>query len=113
MGTIPCLPHIYFSAYPLIEFSGMKVRSHLYIKGRVQGVGYRAFVVRTAGVFNLGGWVRNLPDRSVEAVFEGDRPSIEAALKRLQEGPPAAMVSSIDINWTDQPEGFTRFDVRF
>jgi acylphosphatase len=91
----------------------MKVRAHLYIKGRVQGVGYRAFVVRTAGVFGLDGWVRNLPDRSVEAVFEGDRPSIEAAIKRLYEGPPAALVSSVDTNWTENPEGFSNFDVRY
>jgi acylphosphatase len=91
----------------------MKVRAHLYIKGRVQGVGYRAFVVRTAGVFGLDGWVRNLSDRSVEAVFEGDRPSIEAAIKRLYEGSPAALVSSIDINWTDNPEGLSNFDVRY
>jgi acylphosphatase len=91
----------------------MKVRSHLYIRGRVQGVGYRAFVVRTAGAFGLGGWVRNLPDRSVEAVFEGERSSIEAALKRLYEGPPAALVSSIDINWTANSEGLSNFDVRY
>jgi acylphosphatase len=91
----------------------MKVRSHLYIRGRVQGVGYRAFVVRTAGVFGLTGWVRNLPDRSVEAVLEGDRPTIDAAIKILHEGPPAAIVSSIDINWTTTPEGLSNFDVRY
>jgi acylphosphatase len=91
----------------------MKVRAHLYIMGRVQGVGYRAFVVRTAATFDLCGWVRNLPDRSVEAVFEGDKALIEAAIKRLYDGPPAALVSSIDVNWSDKPEGVPAFDVRY
>jgi acylphosphatase len=91
----------------------MKVRSHLYIKGRVQGVGYRFFVVRTAGTFGLCGWVRNLPDSSVEAVLEGDRPAVEAAINILREGPPSAFVSSIDINWTTPPEGLKGFEVRY
>jgi len=91
----------------------LKARAHLYIRGRVQGVGYRSFVVDTAQTFMLNGWVRNLQDRGVEAVFEGEKPSIEAAVKRCYEGPPASMVSAIEISWSDDTEGLTCFEVRY
>jgi acylphosphatase len=91
----------------------VKVRAHIYVSGRVQGVGYRAFVMRIAETYGLDGWVRNLPDYSVEAVFEGEKHLIEAAVKRCQEGPPSAYVSSVDINWTDIPEDIKTFSVRY
>jgi acylphosphatase len=61
----------------------------------------------------LNGWVRNLQERAVEAVFEGEKPSIETAIKRCYEGPPASIVSSIDISWSDNPEGLSDFEVRY
>jgi acylphosphatase len=91
----------------------MKVRAHLYIKGRVQGVGYRAFAVRTAGMFGLSGWVRNLPDRSVEAALEGDRPTVEAAIKIFREGPPASNVSALDVSWSTATEGLSSFSIKY
>jgi len=89
------------------------VRAHLFIKGRVQGVGYRAFTVRIASNKGLAGWVRNLYGDGVEAVFEGDRAAIEAAIKRCGEGPPVSIVSEIDVTWTEPPEGLTDFSVRY
>ena len=91
----------------------MNARAHLFIRGRVQGVGYRAFVVHTAHALMLNGWVRNLYDRTVETVFEGERPAIETAIKRCQEGPPASIVSSIDVSWSDNAEGLSGFEVRY
>jgi acylphosphatase len=87
-------------------------RAHLFIRGRVQGVGYRAFTVRTASEMGLSGWVRNNYGDGVEAVFEGDKASIEAAIDRCNEGPFLSIVSEIDVNWTEEPEGLTGFSVR-
>jgi acylphosphatase len=88
-------------------------RAHLFIKGRVQGVGFRAFAVRMASDMRLAGWVRNIYGDGVEAVFEGDRVAIEAAIKRCDEGPVLSIVSEIDVNWTEAPEGLTGFSVKY
>ncbi|NLI31121.1 MAG: acylphosphatase [Nitrospiraceae bacterium] len=89
------------------------VRAHLFIDGRVQGVAYRYFTQNVAVSLNLAGWVRNLPDRRVEAVFEGDRRTIERAIQLCQEGPPFARVTHIETLWHEQPEGLTDFRIRY
>ena len=91
----------------------MKERAHLYISGRVQGVYYRGFTVEIAEALGLKGWVRNLPDRRVEAVLEGDRDVIEKAIIKCKQGPPASRVMDIDIEWEDRLEGFKEFDIRY
>lgn len=90
----------------------MKARAHLYIKGKVQGVFYRAFTQEVADSLGLTGWVRNLPDRKVEAVFEGDRGLIEKAIMRCHEGPPYASVTDIEVTWENNLEGFNDFRIR-
>lgn len=89
----------------------MKVRAHLYISGRVQGVYYRGFTQELADSLGLSGWVRNLPDRKVEAVFEGERDIIDMAIKRCYQGPPASRVTDIDVKWEDKTEGFKDFRI--
>ncbi|RMG70040.1 MAG: acylphosphatase, partial [Nitrospirae bacterium] len=74
-----------------------KKRVHLFIEGRVQGVWYRAFTRDVALKNDLKGWVRNLPDGRVEAVFEGEEANIERAIAECYKGPPAAHVTKIDI----------------
>lgn len=66
------------------------------IGGRVQGVGYRAWTERTARSHGLDGWVRNVPDGSVEAVFAGPPATVERMLTDCRTGPPAAHVSAIE-----------------
>jgi len=90
----------------------MRARAHLFVSGRVQGVSYRWFVLDVAHTLNLAGWVRNLPDRRVEAVFEGDREAIEKAIMRCSQGPPAARVTGIDVMWENQIEDITDFEIR-
>jgi acylphosphatase len=63
--------------------------------GRVQGVGFRYFVVRQAEALGLSGWVRNLPDGNVEALAAGEEGAIEAFEGRLWSGPPRAQVSEV------------------
>ena len=66
------------------------------IEGRVQGVGYRAFVEMEAHELGLAGWVRNRRDGSVEAVFQGAEEAVEEMLARCRLGPPAAIVDRIE-----------------
>jgi len=91
----------------------MKSRAHLIIEGKVQGVYYRAYTKEIADSLGLNGWVRNLPDRRVEAVFEGEREIIEIAVRKCHVGPPFSMVAKIDIRWEDNLEGFSDFRIRF
>lgn len=90
----------------------MIARAHLLIDGRVQGVAYRYFAQNVAASLGLAGWVRNLPDRRVEAVFEGDRPAIEQAIEKCSEGPVFARVTQIQVTWDDRPEGLSSFEIR-
>lgn len=74
-------------------------RAHLFIKGRVQGVFYRAFTRNIAVKLDLGGWVKNLYDGRVEAVFEGERALIERAIGHCGVGPPGSHIIDIEVNW--------------
>jgi acylphosphatase len=87
------------------------IRVHLFISGRVQGVGYRFATVDTASQLGLSGWVRNLPDGRVEAVFEGVQEVVEEMIRWCHQGPPAAMVKDIVVEY-EEPEGLKRFEVR-
>jgi len=90
----------------------MKARAHLFISGRVQGVSYRWFVFDVARTLDLAGWVRNLRDSGVEAVFEGNREAIEKAIIQCRQGPPASRVADIDVTWENGIEGFADFEIR-
>ncbi len=69
---------------------------HIFIRGRVQGVGYRAWVEGEASARNLEGWVRNRKDGSVEAVFAGPTDAVEAMIEKCRYGPGTARVDAID-----------------
>jgi len=71
-------------------------RMHVYISGRVQGVFFRAYTRETAQSLNLTGWVRNLSDGRVEAVFEGKEENVSAMLDWCKKGPPYAVVHDVD-----------------
>jgi acylphosphatase len=73
----------------------MRRSVHVVITGRVQGVGFRAFVEREAEALRLDGWVRNRRDGTVEAVFAGDESEIQHILMELNAGPPAAAVTDV------------------
>lgn len=88
-------------------------RAHLLIKGRVQGVFYRAFARDIAVQRGLRGWVRNLSDGSVEALFEGNRDEIEGAVAQCHSGPPGARVDTIDVAWEDYQGDVQGFQVRY
>ena len=90
-----------------------KARAHAIISGRVQGVFFRMETKRAADGFGVFGWVKNLLDGTVEAVFEGDRDRVDAILDWCREGPPAATVTDVNVNWEDYTGDYTGFDIDF
>jgi acylphosphatase len=76
----------------------MKKLVHLVVSGKVQGVGYRAFVEREAEVLGLEGWVRNRRDGCVEAITEGDGDAVQKLIKACWQGPPSALVRRVDVS---------------
>ena len=74
----------------------MNVSTHIRVHGRVQGVGYRAFVERAALKVGIAGWVRNRRDGSVEAVFSGAPEAVAAAIDACRRGPSGARVEALD-----------------
>jgi acylphosphatase len=79
-------------------------RMHLLVEGRVQGVGFRYFVVDLADQLSVLGWVRNRWDGTVEVLAEGERTSLEKLLSEIRRGPRAAFVSQVKESW-DVPTG--------
>jgi len=88
-------------------------RLHAVVHGRVHGVFYRATTRREATARGLTGWVRNCPDGTVELVVEGARAACESLLDYCHEGPPAARVTRIDVEWGASTGGYDGFTVRY
>ncbi|MBI4720062.1 MAG: acylphosphatase [Chitinivibrionia bacterium] len=86
---------------------------HVWIEGRVQGVFFRDSTWRKALELGLTGWVRNLPDGRVEAVFQGDEEACRKALLYVHNGPPGARVSDVQHRWESDASIFTRFEVTY
>ncbi len=93
------------------SFTGALIRRRAIVHGRVQGVFFRDTTRRQASARGLTGWVRNLPDGTVEAVFEGDPEAVEALLAFCREGPRGAHVERVEVS-EQEPEGLDAFAVR-
>jgi acylphosphatase len=87
-------------------------RAHLYISGRVQGVNFRYYTWQQALISGVTGWVRNLMDRRVEAVFEGDENSVQGMIDWCYKGPPSARVDQVVTYWEEPTGEFTDFEIR-
>ena len=87
------------------------IRARVLISGRVQGVGYRYATVDTARQLGLTGWVRNLPESRVEAVFEGTREVVDDMVRWCHSGPPDAVVKDVVVEY-EVPEGLRGFEVK-
>jgi acylphosphatase len=88
-----------------------RVRAHVHVSGTVQGVYFRATTRDTAREHGVDGWVRNLADGRVEAVFEGPEDAVDQLVAFCHEGSPAAEVQAVDVEWED-PEGHEGFEIR-
>ncbi|MGE5188657.1 MAG: acylphosphatase [Gemmatimonadota bacterium] len=82
------------------------------VSGRVQGVWFRASTRDVAAGFGVHGFVRNLPDRRVEAVLQGERAAVEKTITFMREGPPGALVTDVSVEWRAPTEEFGGFHVR-
>ncbi|OGO50826.1 MAG: hypothetical protein A2148_03935 [Chloroflexi bacterium RBG_16_68_14] len=89
-------------------------RLHALVRGRVQMVGFRYFVVEEARRLGLAGWVRNSDDgETVEVVAEGPEERLRQLEAALREGPRSARVEAVDTHWSDALEGHRGFQVRW
>lgn len=86
-------------------------RVRLLVSGTVQGVYFRQGMKETADKNNVRGWVRNLPDKRVEAVLEGDEANVEAVIDWSNFGPPGAVVNELKIVPEDDPEDLQDFEI--
>jgi acylphosphatase len=86
-------------------------RARVRVSGRVQGVFFRAETGRRARSLGVSGWVQNVHDGSVEAVFEGRPEAVESMVAWCERGPSGAAVSDVDVTW-EEPQGAHGFDVR-
>lgn len=87
------------------------VRAHVFITGTVQGVGYRYSTYNQAKQLGIYGWVKNLPDGRVEAVFEGKKAEVEQMLNWCHQGSRAAEVKNVVIEY-EPPQGLTSFEIK-
>jgi acylphosphatase len=86
-------------------------RARVTVSGHVHGVGFRYAALARARSLQVGGWVQNLPDGKVEAVFEGDPDRVESMVEWCRRGPGGAVVEDVTVAWED-PVGESEFDVR-
>jgi acylphosphatase len=86
-------------------------RIHVIVDGRVQGVGFRYFVLEKANLLQISGWVRNTEDGKVEVTAEGSREALGKLLKALSRGPNMAYVSELKEDWLVATGEFSRFIV--
>jgi len=91
----------------------LKVRAHVVVSGRVQGVFFRSETQDEAIRQNVTGWVRNLPDGRVEAVFEGDKDRIDKLIEFCRRGSPGARVTKVEVAWENYTGEFRDFRIRY
>jgi acylphosphatase len=89
------------------------LRAHVIIRGYVQGVWFRASTKDEATRIGMAGWVRNLSDGSVEALFEGEKKKVEEIIGWCHRGPSGAQVSKVEISWEPYKAEFKHFDIRY
>lgn len=87
------------------------IGAHLVIKGLVQGVGYRWFASKSASSNNLNGWVKNLPDSSVEIQVYGDKGALNSFIKDLSRGPSFSKVTDVVVRWIEFESDYISFTV--
>ena len=89
-----------------------EARAHVWLSGRVQGVGFRYATADEARSRRLTGWVRNLDSGRVEAIFEGPRSRVEDMLRWCEDGPPGSYVRDVRVAWDEPVEHLSSFDIR-
>jgi acylphosphatase len=89
------------------------IARHVIVTGRVQGVFFRLETQRAAERFSVNGWVRNLPDGTVEALLEGEPRDVEALMEWCRQGPPRSRVDAVHIAPRAYTGRFSGFEIRY
>ncbi len=95
-----------------MDKDGKKVRAHLLISGRVQGVAFRCYTINNAQNLGIRGWVRNCWDGKVEIVMEGEEEKVKKLIGWCYQGPGSAIVEKVDIEWGKYKGEFKTFSIR-
>ncbi len=90
-----------------------RIRVHIFVSGRVQGVFFRNSTRAKALELGLTGWVKNLSDGRVEAVFEGEKAQVEQILEWAKSGPPGAKIEALEPIFEAYEAEFTDFEVKY
>lgn len=90
-----------------------KTRAHVFVSGKVQGVYFRQNTKEVATKHSVSGWVRNLPDGRVEAVFEGGEKDVSDVIEWCHVGPPNASVQDVNVKFQKYAGEFTDFSVNY
>jgi len=84
---------------------------NLTISGKVQGVGFRYFVLRQAQELGITGWVSNKPNGDVEALAQGEKADLEQFIAKVKEGPSFSRVEDVSLNWVKEAEQYFGFEI--
>ncbi|MCP6719362.1 MAG: acylphosphatase [Patescibacteria group bacterium] len=87
-----------------------KVRAHIFVSGRVQGVFFRHHTCIKAEELGVSGWVRNLEDNKVEAIFEGEKEKVGKMVDWVKKGPDSASVNNSEVEWEEYKGEFNSFE---
>lgn len=90
-----------------------KIRAHIFIQGMVQGVFFRVKTRQKAKVLGVSGWVKNLPDGRVEAVFEGEKEKVEQIIEWIKKGPLFSRVDDVEVDFEEYKGEFENFEIRY
>jgi acylphosphatase len=90
----------------------MNVRAHIFVEGRVQGVFFRYETRVEARKKSVKGWVRNLPDGRVEAIFEGEKGKVDEMINFCKSGPLGARVTRVEVVWEESSSDYQDFTIR-
>ncbi len=91
----------------------MKKRVHVFYSGRVQGVGFRMTAEEAAHTLGVVGWVKNLRDRRVELVAEGEEGTLREFLDALQTGAMKNFIQQVEVSWSNASDTFNEFEIRY
>lgn len=90
-----------------------RIRAHIFISGLVQGISFRYYTREKAKQLGLTGWVKNLSNGRVEAVFEGEKEKIEQMIDWVKQGPDLAQVKEVEVQWQEYENEFSDFEIRY
>lgn len=90
-----------------------KVRVHALISGKVQGVFFRGSAKEKAEKLGISGWIKNLRDGRVEAIFEGDKENINKMIEWAKKGPIGAKIEDFNLSWEDYKGDFSEFSIEY